>query len=39
MGSDMSGVATARPGAILLQKPFSEAQLARSMQRALDAPA
>ena len=39
MSGNISGVEALRPGAVLLQKPFREAELTRAIQRALDAAA
>jgi DNA-binding response OmpR family regulator len=37
MSGNVSRVMALRPGAVVLQKPFLEAELARAIQRALDA--
>jgi DNA-binding response OmpR family regulator len=37
MSGNVSRVMALRPGAVVLQKPFHEAELARAIQRALDA--
>jgi two-component system, response regulator PdtaR len=36
---DISRVEALRPGAVVIQKPFQEADLARAIQRALETPA
>jgi DNA-binding response OmpR family regulator len=37
MSGNISRVQALRPGAVVLQKPFQQAELARAIQRALDA--
>jgi two-component system, response regulator PdtaR len=39
VSGDMLGVQALRPGAVVIQKPFFESDLARAIQRALDAAA
>jgi two-component system, response regulator PdtaR len=39
VSADISGLHTLRPGAAMIQKPYREADLARVIRRALDAPA
>ncbi len=39
MSGNSSSVKALKPGAVVLQKPFREAELARAIQRALDAAA
>jgi CheY-like chemotaxis protein len=39
VGGDTFGVQLLRPGAVVIQKPFSESDLVRAIRRALDAAA
>ena len=39
VSADISRLQSLRPGAAIIQKPYSEADLARVMRRALDSPA
>jgi CheY-like chemotaxis protein len=39
VSGDISSIRSSRPGAVVLQKPFRESDLARAIQRALAAPA